>query len=106
MIDGDTEIGVFPLGVGRAIKISIGFGRNMNDRILINPSRTISSISRNITSLKSGNVIGFRCTNVDGIPPRNIRSFGLFDLRMSDFLTGANFGMAQQKAKVKTLKAT
>ena len=63
-------------------KISIDFGRNNNDGIGVNPSRTIGSISPQITSMKSGTErgrIGFRWNIYDGIPPRNTGSSVLFD---------------------------
>ena len=50
-------------------KISIDFGRNTDVSICANPSRTIGSISPQITIMKSGTVIGFGCNSGDGMPP-------------------------------------
>ena len=69
-------------------EMSIDFGRNTNDGIRVNPPITIGSIIPQITSTKSGNErrrIGFGQNIGDYIPPRNIRSFGLFDRVTSEF---------------------
>ena len=66
-------------------EMSIDFRRNKNDGICVNPSRTIRSLIPKITIMKSGTGIGFGQNNSDGIPPRNIRRFVLFNRGTSDF---------------------
>ena len=56
-------------------KMSMYFGRNMNDGILVNPPRTIGSIIPKITSMKGGTGIEFENNSGNGIPPINIGSF-------------------------------
>ena len=64
-------------------KMSINFGQNTNNGTRMNPSRTIGSISSQIISLESGTGIrqniGVGSNSGDGIPPKNIKSFGLFE---------------------------
>ena len=67
-------------------KTSIDFGQNTNDVIYVNPLRTIGSIIPQINSMKSGTGIGFGDNSGDGIPPRNIGSFGLFNRGNQDFV--------------------
>ena len=85
--------------------MSIDFERNKNNVIFMNPSRTIGSITSQNTSPESGTVIGQN--SGDGIPPRNIRSFSLFDRGIIHFSPiGAHRGMAHQNVKAKTLEST
>ena len=57
----------------------IDFRRNTDDIIGVNPPKTTRSIIPQINGMKSGTGIGFGRNSGDGIPPINIRSFGLFD---------------------------
>ena len=70
----------------------------------MNPPRTIGSIIPQITSLKSGTGIGFGLNGGDGILPKNIRSFSLFDIGTSDFSDRS--ALLHGAEKVKTLEAT
>ena len=67
----------------------IDFRQKTNNGVPMNPSRTIRSITPHITILESGTGIrlnsNVRQNSGDGILPRNIRSFGLFDRGTSDF---------------------
>ena len=66
----------------------IDFRRTTNDAISVNSSRTIRSTNPYITSMKSGTEIqriGFGQNNDDGIWPRNIERFNLFDGGTLDF---------------------
>ena len=64
--------------------VIIDLGWNTYDGIRVNPSRTIGSIIPQITSLNSGIGIEFFHNYGDGIPPRNIGRFGLFDRGTGD----------------------
>ena len=66
----------------------IDFGRNTNDGIGANPSRTIGSTRPHIISLKSGTemqIIGFRQDRNDVILQINTRSFNIFNIGTYDF---------------------
>ena len=64
-------------------KIIIDFGRNMNNGIPMNPSRTIGRITPHTASLGSGTGIGWNINDGrnsgDRIPPGNIGSLGIFE---------------------------
>ena len=69
-------------------EMSIYFVENINEDISMNPPRTIGSISKQITSLKSSTKIRrirFRRNNNNSIPPRNIGSFNPFNRGMLIF---------------------
>ena len=57
----------------------IGFWRNTDDVIHVNPSRTIGIISPYITIMKSVTGIGFSHNGCGVIPPRNLIIFDLFN---------------------------
>ena len=69
-------------------KIIIDFQRNTINGMHMKPSRTISRITPNITSLERGTGIRRKCgagrNSSDRIPPRNIGRSGLFDRGTSD----------------------
>ena len=83
--------------------MSIDFGRNTNNSIHMNLSRTIGSISPYFTSLKVGTVIGRNSSvgrnSSDGLPPRGIVSFKLFDRGTSDFANMSALGNLEAKIK-------
>ena len=68
--------------------MSFDFGQNTKNGMPMNPLRTIGSITAYITSLESGTGIGqnrgAKHNSSDGIPPRNIKSIGLFNIGTSD----------------------
>ena len=86
--------------------MSIEFGHKMNDGISVNPSRTIGSIIPQITNMKSGTGIGFGRNSGDGIPPRNIVSFSLFDRGAHNFSNRSALWNVTYKVIVKPLEKT
>ena len=85
-------------------EMSIYFRWNMNDGIYVNQSRSIRSISLRINSLKSGTEmrkIGFGMNSGDGTPPRNIKSFELFDRGTFDFFNSRASWNGTDKIEIK-----
>ena len=85
-------------------KMSTNFGRNTNDSIAMNPSRTTRSIIPQTISLKSDTEmqrIGLGWNSNDSIPPRNIGSFNLSNRGTSDFphMTALWHGAAKSESE-------